>query len=134
MSSKLISDPNWQHDFKDDLKSSIYVLLWVMLMYSMCFNAAQVVPFMDGVLDPQAYLKGSGGFAKLDFLCGQLFLTSVKFPGRPKFDTLLTVRLSMSRSVGGLDLYLWVNWNQKPILGSVQVSGTGYPDPQVKYL
>jgi hypothetical protein len=91
MSSKLISDPNWQHDFKDDLESSIYVLLWVMLMYSTCSNAAQVVPFMDGVLDPQAHLKGSGGFAKSDFLCGQSFLTSVKFPGRPKFDTLLSV-------------------------------------------
>ena len=36
--------------------------------------------------------------------------------------------------MGDLDLYLWVNRNPKPIPGSVQVSGTGYPDPQVKYL
>jgi hypothetical protein len=46
---------------------------------------------MDSVLDPQAHFKGSGGFAKSDFLCRQLFLTSIKFPGQPKFDTLLSV-------------------------------------------
>jgi hypothetical protein len=40
----------------------------------------------------------------------------------------------MSAPVGDLDLYLWVYSNEKPIPGSVQVSGTRYSDPQVKYL
>ena len=44
------------------------------------------------------------------------------------------VRLVTSAPVGDLDLYLWVNSNPKPIPGSVQVSGTRYPDSQVKYL
>jgi hypothetical protein len=44
------------------------------------------------------------------------------------------VRLITSAPVGDLDLYLQVNSNLKPIPGSVQVSGTGYPDSQVKYL
>ena len=88
MSSKLISDPNWRHDFQDDLESSIYVLLWVMLMYSTCSNPAQVVPFMEGVLDPQPHAMGSG-FGKSDFLIGKSFLGSVQFSGRPAFDTLL---------------------------------------------
>jgi hypothetical protein len=44
------------------------------------------------------------------------------------------VRLSTSAPVGRPGSVLWVYSNEKPIPGSVQVSGTGYPDPQVKYL
>jgi hypothetical protein len=50
MSSKLITQQKWQHDFQDNLESSIYVLLWVMLMYLGCSNGEHVVPFMEGVL------------------------------------------------------------------------------------
>lgn len=88
MSSKLISQPIWQHDFRDDLESSIYVLLWVTLMYSSCSDAGHVVPFMEGVLDPQPH-GTRGGLGKADFLQGRSFLRQVDFPNRPTLHTLL---------------------------------------------
>ena len=54
--------------------------------------------------------------------------------GREICDKKGDLRLITSTPVGDLDLYLQVNSNSKPIPGSVQVSGTGYPDSQVKYL
>ena len=47
VSAKLTGHMDRQHDFKDDLKSSIYVLLWVALMYSDCSNWGQVPSFME---------------------------------------------------------------------------------------
>lgn len=88
MSCKLISQPVWQHDFRDDLESSIYVLLWVMFMYSTCSQPNQAIPFLDNVLDPQPHAKGTG-YTKSDFLRGRTLLEEVKFTGRPKFDDLL---------------------------------------------
>ena len=88
MSSKLISQQNWQHDFRDDLKSSIYVLLWVTLMYSGCSDQEHVAPFMEGALDPQPHCKG-GGLGKADFLQGKLFLKQVSFPNWPTLHNLV---------------------------------------------
>lgn len=88
MSSKLISHKIWQHDFRDDLESSVYVLLWVTLMYSSCSDAEHVVPFMKGVLDPQPH-KSRGGFGKADFLQGRSFLKQVNFPNRSALHNLI---------------------------------------------
>ena len=88
MSSKLISQQNWQHNFRDDLESSIYVLLWVTLMYSECSDQEHVAPFMEGVLDPQPHCKG-GGLGKADFLQGKSFLKQVSFPNRPTLHNLV---------------------------------------------
>jgi hypothetical protein len=89
MSCKLIASKDWLHDFTDDLESSIYVILWVMLMYSTCSDRHQAVVFLDGVLDPQPQPDASGGFTKADFLLAGSFLVAVKFPGRPNLDKLL---------------------------------------------
>jgi hypothetical protein len=73
MSSRLINQPGVQHDFRDDLESSLYVLLWVVLMYSEVSDRDQVPLFLASVLDPQSY-NNKGSFAKEDFLKGQSFL------------------------------------------------------------
>src|ERR1700678_4581090 len=88
MSARLIAQMVGSHDFRDDLESSIYVLLWVGLMYSECSNRAQVPSFMSTVLDPQPH-GSTGGYGKADFLKGKTFLSKVKFPFRPALDTLL---------------------------------------------
>ena len=88
MSARLIAHMVGSHDFRDDLESSIYVLLWVGLVYSECSDRAQVPSFLSSVLDPQPH--GSiGGYGKANFLKGKTFLTQVKFSCRPAFDTLL---------------------------------------------
>ena len=89
MSSKLlISDPNWRHDFQDDLESSIYVLMWMTLMYSEVSERGQVEPFLSNTLNPPSY-DDLAGFARQDFLKGQSFLQHVKFPGRPALHSLI---------------------------------------------
>jgi hypothetical protein len=93
MSGKLVGLMSEQHDFKDDLESSLYLLLWLTLVYSECSNSEQVPSFLAGVLDPQPHAPKSpdhktGGFAKPDFLKGRTFLTEVAFPGCPVLDSL----------------------------------------------
>ncbi len=76
------------HDFKDDIESSIYVVLWMTLMYSECSNPTQVPSFLEGVLDPQPHHR-VGGFGKADFLKGRTFMDEVQFPGRPALHRLI---------------------------------------------
>ena len=88
MSAKLIKEPGLEHNFVDDLESSLYVLLWVTLMYSEVSDRDQVPPFLASVLDPQPY-NNKGGFAKMDFLKGRSFLQQVQFPNRPALHRLI---------------------------------------------
>lgn len=88
MSAQLISQQGGAHEFVDDLESSIYVLLWVTLMYSGVSSSHQVPPFLASVLDPKCY-KDTGGFAKQDFLRGRSFLEKVTFPDRPALHKLI---------------------------------------------
>lgn len=90
MSSALICNTATHvHDFRDDLELSIYVLLWVTLMYSDPSNQDAVGAFLVNVLDPQP-IGGTGGSCKADFLQGQTFLKQVNFPGRPKLYKLIS--------------------------------------------
>jgi hypothetical protein len=68
MSARLIGKMGGSHDFRDDLKSSIYILLWVALMYSACSDREPVPAFLEGALDPQP--RSNGGYSKADFLKG----------------------------------------------------------------
>jgi hypothetical protein len=68
-----------QHDFKDDLESSVYVLLWVILMYSEVSDRDPVPMFLSNIFDPQPYGL-NGGYGKADFLKGRTFLEHVNFP------------------------------------------------------
>jgi hypothetical protein len=88
MSASLISKLDVQHTFKDDLESSIYVLLWLVLTHSKVSLPDQVPGFLVGVLDPQPYAS-VGGFGKADFLKGRSFLNVVTFPERPALHKLI---------------------------------------------
>ena len=80
MSAALINQKGVQHNFKDDIESSIYVLLWVILMYSEVSDRDRVPSFLSEVFDPQPH-GPFGGYGKLDFLKGRSFLDDVQFPG-----------------------------------------------------
>lgn len=77
------------HTLQDDLESSIYVLMWMTLMYSETSDKSQVPSFLSGVLDPKPY-GPTGGFSKADFLKARTFLQRVAFPGRPALHYLIT--------------------------------------------
>jgi hypothetical protein len=89
MSGKLIFRDDSPHDFRDDLESTIYILLWVALMYSRCSDGEKAVGFLDTVLDPQPRHGHTTYTTKPDFLMGRAFLNKVKFPDRPCLDQLL---------------------------------------------
>ena len=80
MSTRLVAQLDGVHSFQDDLESTIYVLLWMILMYSETSDRDQVPMFLSGVLDPQPH-RETGGFNKADFLKAQTFLQQVNFPG-----------------------------------------------------
>jgi hypothetical protein len=77
-----------KHDLQDDLESSIYILLWMALMFSESSDISQVPSFMEHVIDPQPH-GNIGGFGKVDFLQARTFLKAVKFSHRPALDELI---------------------------------------------
>jgi hypothetical protein len=85
MSAALISELMGQHGVRDDLESSIYVLLWVASMYSETSNLEQVALFVKTVLN-QLPLGGVGPLSKRDFLIARTFLGLVKFLHQPALD------------------------------------------------
>lgn len=88
MSGRLVAGSGGVHTFQDDLESIIYVLLWLILLYSETSDRDQVPPFLSGVLDPQPR-KTSGGHSKADFLQGRTFLKNIRFPGRSALHCLI---------------------------------------------
>jgi hypothetical protein len=92
MSANLISQMNGDkttHTIEDDLESSIYVLMWMTLMYSETSDKGQVPSLLSGVLDPKPY-GPTGGFGKADFLKARTFLERIAFPGRLHLHRLIT--------------------------------------------
>jgi hypothetical protein len=92
MSANLIGQMNGirtTHTLQDDLESSIYVLLWITLMYSETSDKSQVPSFLSGVLDPRPY-GTTGGYGKADFLKARTFLQRVTYLGRPALHRLIT--------------------------------------------
>jgi hypothetical protein len=77
-----------RHDFRDDLESSIYVLLWTTLMYSAVPEKNVVVSTLRHVLDPHPY-GNNGGFGKMDLLRGRTFFSQVKLLDWPKLHELM---------------------------------------------
>src|ERR1700720_4243143 len=85
MLGKLVGLMTEQHDLRDDLESSLYILLWLTLE---CSNSKQVPLFLAGVLDPQPHAPKSpdrktSGLAKPGFVKGRTFITEVTFPSHP---------------------------------------------------
>ena len=68
MSATLVKCNDALHTFVDDLESIFYVVLWLVLMYSLNSMTAEVhTSFMQQVLNPVQY-TGTGGSTKADFL------------------------------------------------------------------
>ncbi|KAH8985222.1 hypothetical protein EDB86DRAFT_2810270 [Lactarius hatsudake] len=96
MSANLIGQINGAHDFRDDLESSIYIVLWVTLVYSETSDCDQAATLLASVLDPSGQ---TGGYTKADFLPvqGTTFLRNVTFPHRPVFTHLSVTWLNCLR-------------------------------------
>ena len=88
MSAALVAQTTQQHGLRDDLESSIYVLLWVALTYSATSSPEHAVLFMKTVLEPPP-VGQLGFFSKAHFLIARTFLKSVNFLGWPVLDKLI---------------------------------------------
>ena len=76
------------HTFVDDIESSLWVLMWIFLMYSSCSNKDQAILFLDNTLEPQTQNR-QGGYNKADWLKGGTFSNKVFFDGWPALDGLV---------------------------------------------
>lgn len=88
MSNALINNQTAPHTFVDDLESTVYILMWMTLVYSSINQPAQAKLFLSNTLDPQP-VQGQGGLAKSDFLIGRSFLTQYSFPKRDALHNLI---------------------------------------------
>ena len=89
MSGKLIA-LNEIHNFNDDLESTLYIMLWVALMFLECSDSTKVARFVASVLDPQPKDHITPTYTgKPDFLIERAFLEQVKFPQRHHLNILL---------------------------------------------
>jgi len=89
MSARLVSHKKDRHDFQDDLESTLWVLLWMTLMFSQVSNPDVVPTFLSNVLNPRPYLN-NGGTSKMEFLIGRRFLSMVQFPERNELHKLIS--------------------------------------------
>lgn len=88
MSANLIIHPNARHEFIDDLESSLYVLLWVVMLYSPVTPKNRVPPFLATIFGSITY-QGVGPAVKIDFLTGNTQLLFLQFPHRDELHGLV---------------------------------------------
>lgn len=82
MSAALVGLLDTSHGLMDDLESTLYVLLWMAMIYSSCKGKGVISTFLDHCLDPK--MKPDGRFmGKADFLAGRTLFESIEFTGRP---------------------------------------------------
>lgn len=77
MSASLVSG-NQTQDYRDDLESSLYTLLWVAVMYLKCPDPPRVSALLNNIFEPHPGIKVTD--AKADFLKGRSFLAKKRFP------------------------------------------------------
>jgi hypothetical protein len=80
MSASLVGG-NQTQDYRDDLESSLYTLLWVAVMYLRCPEPAWVSSLLNTIFESHPGIKVTD--AKEDFLKGRSFLRKKNFPGPP---------------------------------------------------
>lgn len=88
MSAALVARLDTPQCLMDELESTIWVILWVAIMYSPCSDIRAIPPFLDHTLDPQVKYQDSYT-GKSDFLVGRALFRKVKFIGRPALDKLV---------------------------------------------
>lgn len=80
MSASLVRGDSKQQDYRDDLESFLYTLLWVTLMYSKSPEPDLAYSFLTSIFEPHPEVTRS--IAKADFLKGRSYLLDAHFPGR----------------------------------------------------
>jgi hypothetical protein len=81
MSTALVQDKKAPHTFVNDLESILYVILWIILLYSpSSLDTPSLTAFIQMVLDPAEY-EGTSGSWKKDFLIGHSVLQHLTFEG-----------------------------------------------------
>lgn len=80
MSASLVGLLDIPQCLMDDLESTLYVLLWITIMYSPCSDSSIILGFLDHTLDPQVMAK-TRYLEKLYFLENGAFFDNVKFVG-----------------------------------------------------
>ena len=87
MSASLVGG-NKTQDYRDDLESSLYTLLWVTVMYIKCPEPDRVSSLLNNIFEPHP-TGAKVTDAKEDFLKGHSFLKKPRFPDRPVLLKLL---------------------------------------------
>ena len=89
MSAALVKNKTAPHTFIDDLESTFYVIVWLLVMYSpSSMSPGDRTSFIKSVLDPEQF-EGTGGSAKADFLQARTALHELTFADRPTLQPLL---------------------------------------------
>jgi len=91
MSARLVANfKDVRHNYQDDMESTLYVILWIMFIFTSCFiDDALRSHFLHNVLDPDE-VQGSGGLGKETFLLSASMLhMGPIFKGRPALDALV---------------------------------------------
>ena len=89
MSAVLVKNKTAPHTFIDDLESTFYVIVWLLVMYSpSSMSPGDRTSFIKSVLDPEQF-EGTGGSAKADFLQARTALRELTFADRPTLQPLL---------------------------------------------
>ena len=89
MSAALIAQLDTLQCLIDNLESTLYIILWLAIMYSPCSNISAIPTFLDHTLNPQIKQPEDYYTGKLDFLKGRSLLQTTKFIGWPAFDKLI---------------------------------------------
>ena len=85
MSAALVVHLDMLQCLQDDLESTLYVILWMAIIYSPCNHTYAVPGFLH--FDPQIEAQGCC-YNKVDFLEAKSFLKRTKFVGQLVFDQL----------------------------------------------
>ena len=79
MSAALVKNKTAPHTFINDLESTFYVIVWLLVMYSpSSMSPGDRTSFIKSVLDPEQF-EGTGGSAKADFLQVRTALRELTF-------------------------------------------------------
>ena len=89
MSAALVKNKTAPHTFIDDLESTFYVIVWLLVMYSpSSMSPGDRTSFIKSVLDLEQF-EGTGGSAKADFLQARTALRELTFADQPTLQPLL---------------------------------------------
>ena len=88
MSAALVGQLDVSQCLQDDLESSLYVLLWMGIMYSPCNDTKSLAAFLDHCLDPLVQ-PNTCFTGKADFILGRTLLSNIQFIGCPGLLQLL---------------------------------------------